>query len=307
MRKCVLLTGAGGFLAGHVATAFRSAGWRTVGVGRSDRHGQAGRFDTFHLQDLGDVPRLMSLLAAMLPDVLVHLAAPASVPASLREPLADLIGHVIPTGNLLEAVRCSHPAPRVILVSSAAVYGNPRTLPVPETAPLAPISPYGFHKVQQELVLDEYVALHGVRACKVRVFSTYGENLRRLAVWEIARRARTGNAEVFGTGDESRDYLDAADVGHAIVCVAERAAFGGEAINVASGQEVLVRTLASDVFRLIGFDAAPRFSGQMLDGSPARWRADTTRLRELGCPALSWSGGLARTVAWIGTQPLDTR
>jgi UDP-glucose 4-epimerase len=303
MPKTVLLTGAGGFLAGHFATAFAAAGWQVIGVGRSDPLGQAASFSTFRLQDLGDLGRFTSLLTREAPAVLVHLAAPASVPGSLREPLADLLAHLIPTANVLEAVRRSRVEARVILVSSAAVYGNPTTLPVPETAALAPISPYGFHKVQQELVVDQYVALHGLRACKARVFSTYGENLRRLAVWEVAQRALAGKDQVFGTGEESRDYLDAVEVAKAIVCIAERAEFRGEAINVASGEEVAIRTLAAEIFRLAGAGGSPRFTGESLAGSPIRWRADIARLRQLGYPLqASWSSGLERTMQWIKAQ-----
>jgi len=118
-------------------------------------------------------------------------------------------------------------------------------------------------------------------------------------VWEIARRALAGNMEVYGTGEESRDYLDAVDVARAVVCVAERAAFNGQAINVASGEEVSIRTLAAEIFRLLGLREGPRFTGQLLVGSPLRWRADVTRLRALGCETGAWAGGLARTVEWI--------
>ncbi|HXH91984.1 MAG TPA: NAD-dependent epimerase/dehydratase family protein [Thermoanaerobaculia bacterium] len=302
MARRVMLTGAGGFLAGHFATAFAAAGWQTFGIGRSDRDNQAGLFSELTLADLSDLGAITSFAGRVAPDVLVHLAAPASVAESIDDPLADLQAHIIPTANVLYALRRSSPATRVLLISSAAVYGSPASLPISEDTRLAPISPYGFHKLQQELLFDQYAALHGLRTCKARIFSTYGERLRRLAVWEIARRALAGNPEVFGTGEESRDYLDVTEAARAVVCIADRAPFEGEAINVASGADVSVATVAAEIFRLVGLSEAPRFTGKTLPGNPIRWRADVTRLRKLGCSPASWPSGLARTVAWIAAE-----
>jgi len=303
MAKVVLITGAGGFLAGHFAGAFSSAGWRTIGVGRRDAVGSSERFDRFAVHDVCDVAGNTALPEEHAPDAIVHLAAPANVQQSVRTPLADMHGHVLPAAAVLESVRVSAIGAHFILISSAAVYGDPATLPVAEDAPLAPISPYGFHKLQQELLLREYVKIHGVRGSIARVFSTYGEHLRRLAVWDIARRALAGHHAVFGTGEESRDYLYAGDAGRAIVCVAENATGSGEAINVASGESVVIRLLAGEIFQLAGVDATPEFTGELLPGSPRAWRADISRLRALGWSAAEWSSGLARTINWIRAQP----
>lgn len=284
MPKTVVLTGAGGFLAGHFADAFAAAGWKTVGIGRPE---------------LAAPERVHAVLERHAPDALVHLAGPASVPQSVLDPHADFLGQALPAANVFEAVRLAGAPVRVVLVSSAAVYGDPASLPVAEDAPLAPISPYGFHKLHQELLLDEHVRLHGMRGCKARIFSTYGENLRRLAVWEMTRRALAGDRHVFGSGEETRDYLYAGDAGRAVVAIAETADFRGEAVNVASGEEIPIRELAYEVYRLAGIDQPPQFTGETMTGSPAHWRADVARLRALGFDPPSWSSGLARTVAWI--------
>jgi UDP-glucose 4-epimerase len=299
MKQTVLLTGAGGFLAGHCVAAFAEGGYRRVGIGRSDPHRQAVKFDAFVTDDLSDPARILSVLDRYAPDVVIHLAAPSSVPLSLRNPVADFAGHVTPAIHLFDALRLARSEARVILVSSAAVYGEPRALPVAETAPLAPISPYGFHKLHQELLVDEYAVIHGLRCCKARIFSTYGENLRRLAVWEIARRALAGDRRVHGTGDETRDYLYAGDVGRALVTIAENAEFRGEAVNVASGEGVPIRALAAAIFRALGIAGSPEFTGAALPGNPAHWRADVSRLHALGFSAPAWTASLPRVLEWI--------
>jgi nucleoside-diphosphate-sugar epimerase len=115
----------------------------------------------------------------------------------------------------------------------------------------------------------------------------------------MARRALAGDRVALGSGDETRDYLYAGDAGRAIALIAERAECNGEAINVASGVEVPMRTVAAEIYAAAGIAEAPRFTGQALQGSPTHWRADVRRLRVLGFDPPEWSNGLARTVKWI--------
>jgi UDP-glucose 4-epimerase len=297
--KSVLITGGGGFLGGHFASGFASAGWRVDGVGRVSGILPPASFDSFTVAELEDLLTIRKLIDKSGPDTIIHLAAPSSVPESISDPRADFQAQVGPTSALLEAIRLSGPSTRLVLISSAAVYGNPAILPVSEESSLSPISPYGFHKVQQDLLVEQYVKLYSARVCRVRLFSTYGENLRRLAVWEIARRALARNPEVLGTGVETRDYLHAGDIARAVVTIAERSEFRGEAVNVGSGDEVSIATLARTIFALTGFEALPLFTGKIPEGSPTRWRADTSRLRAMGFNPPAWSRGLPDTIDWI--------
>src|SRR5207244_2319115 len=90
VAKSVLLTGAGGFLAGHFASAFAGAGWAVAGAGRAE---------------VSDPDRLRALIDRGEPDVLVHLAGPASVPQSFADPRADFLGAMLPAIHVLESVR----------------------------------------------------------------------------------------------------------------------------------------------------------------------------------------------------------
>jgi len=298
--KRVVITGAGGFLARHVAERFRRDGWRTIGMGRSGPDDVAELYDSFQLSDLSDADRIATLLDEFRPDLIIHLAAPASVPESMRRPLADYEQHVLPTARLLEAMRLEGRGARMLLVSSAAVYGEPSKLPVREDAPLAPISPYGFHKLQQELLCDEYHEIFALPVVKARVFSTFGPGQRRLAVWDLACRALAGDASILGTGEEVRDYLYAADVAGALSTVTERAAFDGEAINIASGTGTTIAELASRICAIAGCTAPPRFTGERVVRLPVAWVADIAWLRSLGW-SQEWSldDALRNTIEWI--------
>jgi UDP-glucose 4-epimerase len=304
-RKSILITGAAGFIGGYVASHFGERGWRVTAVDRNetatDLHLASVDFRSYIKDDLTEVSRLSRILDENRPDVCIHLAAPANVGLSFRQPLEDFLGHTLPLLRILEAIRqCADP-PQLLLVSSAAVYGNPESFPVAEEHRIRPISPYGFHKYQQEILLDEYRVLYGLRVCKARIFSTYGPGLKQLAVWDITQRAIAGDYTVRGTGEETRDYLFIADVAEAIRCIAENAPFSGEAINVASGQEIPISRLAAMIYSQLGGAKRPELVPIDSDpGNPKRWRADTTRLQQLGfAQRTSLDCGLRLTVDWI--------
>jgi UDP-glucose 4-epimerase len=307
LQKTVLITGAAGFIGGYAADHFSKAGWRVIAVDRNQRdsytHPAKPHIEYSISADLS-YENIIVPLQQFCPQVCIHLAGPASVGASFRDPLADFAAQTQPLLQLLESVRLSEIPTHVLLVSSAAVYGNPENLPIPEDAEVKPISPYGFHKYYQEALLDQYRALYGVSVCKARVFSTYGPGLPHLAVWDITRRALRGDYTIFGSGEETRDYLYIEDVAAALCCIAERASFAGEAINIASGRETRILDLTEKIYLELGLDATTRLLKQQgSSGNPVRWCANVSRLERLGFTRrISLEEGISRTVNWIRAE-----
>jgi nucleoside-diphosphate-sugar epimerase len=250
--------------------------------------------------DLNDRGFLRNLMRTHRADRIVFAAGPADVQRSFDDPATDFKQQLLPLLNVLEENRVAERPAGVVLVSSAAIYGNPTAIPVAETAAASPISPYGFHKLQQELLVDQYLALYGMPAVKARVFSTFGPGLRHLAVWDIARRAMSGQYGLWGTGRESRDYLHVTDIALALERIADRSALRGEVVNVASGRETPIARIAEIAFAELGVTEPPEFRGTELSGSPTRWRADISRLEALGFEATyTLERGLKETVDWI--------
>jgi len=307
-RRTLLITGAAGFLGGHAAAAFGAAGWRVVGADRNlpeERpHPARPAFDAFERLDLAHRDRLREVVHRHAPEVVLHLAAGASVEASAEDPAGDFESQCVPMVRALETFRRSESRARVLLVSSAAVYGEPESLPVSESATARPLSPYGFHKLAQEAILREYAALGGLRSCVARVFSTYGPGLRRLAVWEIARRAMRGEFSLRGSGRETRDYLHAGDVARALVCLAEASPFEGEVVNVGSGEETTLSEIASLVYAALGHAGrSPACENRGLAANPRHWRADVALLRANGFrPTVALADGIRETVRWIAAD-----
>ena len=278
-----VVTGHRGFLGGYASAALEAAEWTVVGAGRPEMTIPSAAFD--------------ALLEDVRPRLVVHCAGPASVPASVADPDADRRGAVEVTQALVDRLARLEPPPRLLLVSSAAVYGEPQRLPVDERTPPAPISPYGRHRHECERL----VRGGGIPVAIARVFSAYGEGLRRQVLWDIARQALVRDrVDLLGTGAETRDFVHGADVGRALAAVASAAAFEGEAYNVASGVETSIRELAELLLDAFGVHAEIEFSGAGRRGDPTRWLADIGAIRALGFePCLPLREGVARYAAWL--------
>jgi UDP-glucose 4-epimerase len=301
-----LVTGVTGFLGGAVARAAVAAGHEVVGLGR--RAEPPADVPCAYAQvDFSSPQALEEVIRAAQPECVLHFAGAASVGNSLANPLADFEASTLLWYRLLDAVRRSETNPLVVLASSAAVYGSPEILPTPETAPLKPESPYGFHKVMCELAGQEFARCFGLRVAALRYFSIFGPRQRRLLVWEIFDQLRKGGGELRlkGTGEEERDYLAEDEAAGMTVALAERLArseeAGFQAINIASGMSVSVRTVAEQLCAKLLLSPEICVGGQTVAGNPSRWQADVSLLRSHlhDCEVRPFSESLADCVsAW---------
>lgn len=190
MAPLVLVTGAAGFLGGHVVRHFAAAGYRVMGRG----HGHIAKSASAELglSDWREDDVTLSTLAGLnaTPDVVVHCAGGASISHSVGHPEDDYRRTVGTTREVLDYVRLHAPAARVVLPSSAAVYGEVAHLPIGEETPLAPISPSGHHKKLAEELCRSYAQDYGLRIGIVRLFSVYGPDLRKQLRWDACEKLR---------------------------------------------------------------------------------------------------------------------
>jgi UDP-glucose 4-epimerase len=297
--KTALVTGVAGFLGRHVARHFAREGWQVLGIDEVPQENVQLRGVNYQRFALPGAP-LAALLREAAPDVCVHCAGRASVGLSMEDPGADFRGNVELVFAMLEALRRQAPQCRFLLLSSAAVYGDPASLPVHEDHAIRPLSPYGYHKRQAELLCEEFARIHGLPTASARIFSAYGPGLRRQVVWDICERWLTaGQLTLHGKGDESRDFIHASDIAHGLGVLAERAPCQGEVYNLATGQEVSIADLARLLLRALDAKAQPAFDGRPTPGNPLRWQADISRISALGFqPAVSLESGIEAVARW---------
>jgi UDP-glucose 4-epimerase len=299
-KKMVLIIGASGFLGRHAVKHFYDRGWSVVGIDSVTPENaplaDLAAYYSLHLP----ASELDDLLKKSAPDLCVHCAGRASIGLSISDPLSDFQSGPVLTFNILNALRIHAPECRFLLLSSAAVYGNPSTLPVKETDVVAPISSYGFHKWQCEQLCLEFAKIYGLRTASLRIFSAYGTGLRRQVVWDICQKALT-QREIFlqGTGRESRDFVHARDIARAAETVAILAPMRGETYNLASGREVTIAELAHMLLKALRIAAVPVFSGTLPPGTPLNWRGDISSLTRLGfTPSIGFEQGIRSVANW---------
>ena len=246
-------------------------------------------------------PDFNSVFAAIVPDVCINASGSADVGFSIKSPEKDFQLNVKNVELILDAVKRSSPQCKIINFSSAAVYGNPKHLPVSEKDEKNPLSPYGWHKLQSEELLSKYSQEHNLYTCSLRVFSAYGVGLKKQLFWDIYKKyLKSKNITLFGTGGESRDFIFIDDLIHAIDIIIQYKKFNGEPINVSSGIETKINDAAGLFLSELGNDFGLNFSGEEKSGDPKNWRADISQLHALGFkPFVTFEQGIKRYAQWL--------
>jgi UDP-glucose 4-epimerase len=293
--QSALITGAGGFIGSHLTEQLLALGWRLTTTTRNDSP------DTRCLLERTECLRgpLSDLLSGDLLardfDYIFHLAGSANVPMSIADPLADMESNAGLSLKLLERVRASNKRPKILYVSSAAVYGNPSVMPITEESPFNPISPYAVSKLASEQYMRVYAKLHSVPTVILRPFSVYGQRQRKLVVFDLLEQLRQPGdvLRVHGNGSESRDFIHVDDMVQAMITIAEKGQFIGEAYNLASGRTVTIRELAELLLATSGEQRRIEYTGERRPGEPLNWEVDISKLRALGFqPRIELSEGL---------------
>jgi UDP-glucose 4-epimerase len=285
----VLVTGGAGFIGSHVVDALLEAGAEVhvvddLSTGRpKNLDGALERGAELHTADVTDEARIAHVTALAQPDVVLHLAAHIDARRSVDEPALDARVNVVGTAAVLEAARRAG-ARRVVLASTAAVYGKPEVVPTPEPGPVRPLTPYGASKAAAEAYLELYARLYGLSTLALRMANVYGPRQNPhgesgvVAIFCGAAADRRP-VTIYGDGRQTRDYVHVRDVAAAFVRATATPVTG--VLNVATGNETSVLDVAAavGVEVLHGPCRAGEIARSCLDPTAAEraigWRAQT--------------------------------
>jgi len=299
----VLVTGAAGFVGVHFAHFMlkERPEEQLFGVVRPgaprNRVPQGVKIVDVDLERPQDV---VALLDRVRPDRVVHLAAQSSPVASWEDPAGTLRTNVLCLLNLLEAIRRLKISPRVLVVGSAEEYGmvDPEDLPLDETAPLRPTTPYAVSKVAQGFLALQYSLSLGMGIIRTRTFhhtgpgrgASFAESAFARQIVDVERGTRAPVLDV-GNLEAVRDFSDARDVVRAYWALLEHGV-PGDVYNVCSGRGIAIRGVLE---RLIA-----------LSGVSVEVRLDTSRLRKADVPVLIGSPAKLRAATlWEPRLSLD--
>lgn len=294
----ILILGSEGFIGRHLTESATKQGWSVVGCDLIEAGATAYQYHKISLLSAD----LELLFSEHEYDFCINAAGSGSVPYSLTHPLSDFEANVSSVIHVLEAIRRFNPSCCYLHISSAAVYGNPGQLPIKESDPLGPLSPYGWHKKISEQLCLEYFQQFGIRSAITRPFSVYGPGLRKQLFWDVCQKLlkAQGSLELWGTGKESRDFIYVEDLVQAIWSILENGEMQAEIYNVATGVETTIEDVVRLFVEALKKDVKVIFNQKVRPGDPLHWRADISRLSDLGfSPRFSLGGGIEATAKWI--------
>lgn len=292
----ILIVGSEGFIGRHLVSHFSK---RDNQVFSADIVASAN--PKHFLLDATD-PNFENLFSNQQFEVCINASGSAHVQFSFEHPEVDFALNVTNVQRMLEAIRRQQPSCRFMNFSSAAVYGNPESMPVKESSPLHPMSPYGWHKLMSEQLCHSYHETFAVPTLSLRIFSAYGQGLKKQLFWDLYHKAAAATNEVtlFGTGKESRDFIHISDLVIAIELLINKVEWKGQAINVATGIETTIEKAASCLVNLCFDNKKLCFNGQSKAGDPVNWCADISVLKAAGFkPGVSIDKGLEQYASWL--------
>ncbi|MBY0424735.1 MAG: SDR family oxidoreductase [Cytophagales bacterium] len=237
-----------------------------------------------------------------------HLAGGASVGNSIIDPYSDFSSLLPGTSRLAVYIVQKHPSAKFLFFSSAAVYGNSYQTQITESNQLNPISPYGVHKLTAESLLVNYSKIFQLEVIILRIFSVYGEGLKKQLIWDLGQRALKAkkeglnSIELKGTGNEKRDFIHVSDICNVVFRLINIRTPQLALYNLASGNEVSIARISELLLSKLKLNLQIKFNGLVPLGDPISLTADITKLKELDIlPLVTIDNGLERTANWIRT------
>ena len=282
----ILITGGAGFIGSHLSDALLAKGYAVrvlddLSTGRRSNL-QLGNPRLQLIEgDVADAAVVAQAVAGC--QAVVHLAAVASVQASVEDPVKTHQSNFIGTLNVCEAMRLAG-IKRVLFASSAAVYGNNgEGQAIDEDTPKAPLTPYAVDKLASEQYLDFYRRQHGLEPVVFRFFNIFGPRQDPSSPYSgvisiFCERALNGTPiNLFGDGEQTRDFLYVADLVAVLVQALEQAQVQEGAVNVGLNRATTLNQLLEALRKVVG--PLPEVNhGPARAGDIRHSRADNARL-----------------------------
>lgn len=312
----VVVTGAGGFIGSHLAERLVHGGAEVTALVRYN-----SRRDEGHLRDLPrpvrdalrvehlemtDIDAVRRVLRGA--EVVFNLAAFVGIPYSYQNPQDTVTNNVLATLNVLLVAR-EHGVAKLVQTSTSEVYGSAREIPIPETHPLQPQSPYSASKIATDAVALSFWHTYGLPVAVVRPFNTFGPRQSARAVLpSVIAQALAGRDIKVGTTSTTRDFNYVDDTVRGFLLVGASDATVGEVVNVGAGREVTIDAAIRAIVALVG-------RNNRIVCDEARIRPETSEVSRLCAditkaerlvgyrPEVPFEEGLRQTIAWMAEHP----
>jgi UDP-glucose 4-epimerase len=309
MASIAVITGAAGFIGSNLVDELLTRGHQVIGIDNFDTGRRENLFRALQNKQFKLIEADISSTGfgsdiKGKADVVFHLAAISSVKRSLENPILVNKTNVAGTVNVLEMARRLD-ATRVVFSSSAAVYGNPDTMPVSEVAPCSPLSPYAASKLSGELYVRSYGSSYGIENSILRYFNVYGprqaysEYSGVISIF-INQALRNKTLTIEGSGENTRSFIYIDDIVKATLLASEKAEADGAILNLSGTETISISKLAELIKKTVKgtrsgiTHVAPR-PGDVKSSIGNIERAE--KLLGFG-PVIDLEDGLQKTIEW---------
>lgn len=272
LMETALVTGGAGFIGSHVVDVLIGRGYRTIVVDNlfSGKKENVNSQAEFHYLDICS-PELKEIFTREKISWVFHLAAQIDVSRSVIEPQWDAKVNILGLINVLENCRVFN-VRGIVFASSVAIYGESHSLPVRETTPKGPFSPYGVSKLTSEYYLYYYHRIHGLPYVALRYSNVFGprqsiQGEAGVVAKFLGKMLDGETCTIFGDGESIRDYVFVEDVARANLAAIDKirhlpmaASIDDRAFNIATGLQTSVTELFKSLKELTGYKGEPRYA-----------------------------------------------
>ena len=296
----ILITGTYGFLGRNLAKKYSRKGAKIYGIG----HGQLSSEEMLELGIIkyvtGDINLSNLLNTCENPNKIIHCASSSSVSYSVANPSKDFERTVNSTLSVLELMRLYSNDSKLVIPSSAAVYGQKEKKSISVGDVLNPLSPYGNSKRISEILSEFYAKHYNLKISIVRLFSLYGPGLKKQLLWDACIKAKLDNHVFSGTGLEMRDWINIDDAASLLLLALENASSKVTILNGGVGKAISIQEVLNILYKKIGLNSDPQFSGLGREGDPFFYEADIKEALSLGWePKKDLEEGIDEYVKWF--------
>lgn len=295
--KKFLIIGSCGFIGNHISEYFKNLGHDVYTADILIKKEQNYFILNSESSNFSDLFNLIKF------DVCINASGAANVNLSFDYPELDFNLNTSNVYKLLTAIKTYNPNCKFINFSSAAVYGDPKILPIKESFAPSPISPYGFHKYYSEIICEEFFNIYNIQTISLRVFSVYGEGLKKQLFWDLHKKienSKNQQISILGSGKESRDFIYIHDLLQVLNLIITNLNFLGQRVNVANGEEIFINDAVELFIKIFNKPIQVNYDNHGLVGNPKNWIADISLLKQLGYIKRSnLSDGLTNYINWL--------
>lgn len=299
----VLVTGCFGFIGGNLFRFLNSNNHKVYGIGRNSSFLNSSNclVGDVNFNTLNEYK-----LRYGVPDLIYHLTGGSTVGSAISKPFEEYENTVTSAVDLLDWVRLNSPNSKVIIASSAAVYGLNGAHLLKESDAANPFSNYGYYKYVVETLSEMYVRNYKLNVTCARIFSVYGEGLRKQLLWDVCQKLKTlkkgDSITCFGTGNEVRDWIHIEDVCNALYEIG-RCERPLNIINIGTGIPHTVSHLVKNIIKCWFSDEDDLtliFNQQVREGDPFSLVSDNSLKKIVsGQDNILLEEGIRRYITWL--------